>query len=177
MKASPTPQNSPATVSRRYTLFFIALSPSLGFASSQKSKTIQGRNDVNRLCALSRIKSRRTIRHVTSRRSPGPVELATRIRPTLPTVNKQPTHIPANAKPAPIRLGWQRTGAMIAISTPASEYLKVSDGSSIIYSSRSTASGSTRVARRAGIKLAPNETTTSNIVTATNVTTSRELTP
>jgi hypothetical protein len=45
------------------------------------------------------------------------------------------------------------------------------------YSSRSTARGSTRVARSAGTRLAANDTRISSMVTARKVTRSRELTP
>ena len=46
-----------------------------------------------------------------------------------------------------------------------------------VYSSRRTASGSTRVARSAGTRLATNDTKISSVVTAKKVTRSRELTP
>jgi AcrR family transcriptional regulator len=45
------------------------------------------------------------------------------------------------------------------------------------YSSRRTARGSTRVARRAGTRLAPNDTRINSMVTARKVARSRELTP
>jgi hypothetical protein len=93
------------------------------------------------------------------------------------------TRISYFAHADPQRPGFRQEtrGSVVEGPTVFPEYSRILKRPTMIkpwsYSSRITVKGSTRVARIAGIKLAAKETSMSSMVTAANVTRSRELTP